>query len=442
MLFVSRVKRVALFAVLAACTDPAPAPIVADTVQAATVCGVGPTVKGIDVSYFQGTIDWSAVAGAGVAYSFVRVSDGTDFVDPQFSANWSGSRTAGIKHGAYQLFRPSQDPIAQADLLLTKTGPMKPDDLPPVIDVEVTDGLGPTAVATAVKKWVAHVDAAIGRPPIIYTGFYFWRDSVGGPDLTSSPLWHAQYTTAACPDIAAPWTDWAFWQYTSSGTIAGIAHAVDVDRWNGDQASFDAFLGPPQSCAALPPGGGMIDDSDPCFIAGGPAAYMRHVTDAGIGGELYWTHTTDDAIESNYGDWNINLTSAGSYRVDVYTAAAYAQSKQATYEIIASGAKSSVTIDQSAVDGWQTLGTFDFAAGATQSVHLADNTGEPNSSNVQLVFDAIRLVPAGAGDTDSENPETGDAGTAGVHHGCSTSGGGSGLALIGLVVALVRRRKR
>src|SRR5262249_30212815 len=150
---------------------------------------------------------------------------------------------AGIVHGAYQFFRPGQDVLAQADLLLSKIGDMKPDDLPPVLDVEAADGNTPAQVASKVKQWVAHVKAAIGRPPIIYTGFYFWRDSVGGPDLTTSPLWHAQYTTAACPNIADPWTDWAIWQYTSTGAVDGIAGNVDVDRWNGNRASLDAFLG-------------------------------------------------------------------------------------------------------------------------------------------------------------------------------------------------------
>src|SRR5579863_9736035 len=199
--------------------DPAQ---VAQQDQDSTVCGVGPTVKGIDVSYYQGTIDWNAVAGDGVVYAFVRVSDGTGFPDPQFDNYWAGSRSAGIYHGAYQFFEPADVVTAQADLLLGKiNNTIAADDLPPVLAVEVTGGLSASQVAANVKQWVDYVGGKLGRPPIIYVGKYFWEDNVGDPDDSTSPLWHAQYTSATCPDIADAWSNWAFWQYTSTGTVAG-----------------------------------------------------------------------------------------------------------------------------------------------------------------------------------------------------------------------------
>ena len=80
------------------------------------------------------------------------MSDGTGFEDPKFAANWSGTKANGILRGAYQFFRPGQDAIAQADLLLSKMGTLEADDLPPVLDVEAADGLGPAAVASGVRK--------------------------------------------------------------------------------------------------------------------------------------------------------------------------------------------------------------------------------------------------------------------------------------------------
>lgn len=204
-------------------------------------CLDGPLLQGIDVSIYQGDIDWAAVKGANIDFAFIRASHGLD-EDTRFAANWMRSREAGIVHGAYQFFRPAQDPIAQADLLLSKIGAVQPDDLPPVLDVEDAGGLPPSEVAKAVRVWVDHVNAAIGRPPIIYTSFYFWRDHVAF-DFTSSRLWHAQYTTERCPRIAPPWVDWAIWQYSSTGHVAGISGNVDLDRWRGDRASLDAFLG-------------------------------------------------------------------------------------------------------------------------------------------------------------------------------------------------------
>jgi uncharacterized membrane protein YgcG len=296
------------------------------------------------------------------------------------------------------------------------------------------------------------VTAALGRPPIIYTGYYFWRDSVGSPDESASPLWHAQYTSAACPLIADTWSTWAFWQYTSSGSVAGIAGNVDVDRWNGDMASLTAFLGPPTPpapCASLPAAGGMIDDSDPCFESGGPSIGMRHVTDAGEGGGLVWTHTTAEAAEQNFGQWNLAFDAAGSYHVEVYTAAAYAQSKLADYVVHTADGDTSVTLDQTAADGWQALGDFTFEAGGDQFIHLADNTGEAEADNVQLVFDAVRITPLdyqGSGSDPGTGSDGSDGGTdPGAKHsgGCSAGGGGAGAswALLMIVSCAACRRR-
>jgi GH25 family lysozyme M1 (1,4-beta-N-acetylmuramidase) len=444
-------------------------------IKVTEVCGTGPTVTGVDVSTYEGAIDWSEVAASGVVYTFVRVSDGLDFPDDTFDTNWAGSRSAGVIHGAYQFFEPDQDPIAQADMLLSKMGTFEADDLPPVIDVEVTDGLGAADVHTAVQQWIDHVAAAIGRPPIIYVGAYFWDDDVGGYDDTSSPLWHAQYTTASCPTIADPWTTWAFWQYTDTGTVNGIPGAsanTDINRWNGDMTALTAFLGPPGSCGdgtcsagetsiscpedcgpcgtVDPTTGFIIDDGDACFQGGGPAAYLRDVTTAGYENDLVWTHATADATEANFATWNLYFASAGHYKVEAYTDTSYAQSKQATYVVTrARSAQSSVVIDQTASDGWQTIGEFDFAAGGHQSIHLGDNTGEPSSDNIQLVFDGVRITPAaGSGNSDTGPVQSPDGSTGGIGYGdagdvsgCNAGGASQGVLVMLAFVGLIRRKR-
>jgi hypothetical protein len=359
-----------------------------------------------------------------VRYAFIRVSDGTGFIDPKFETYWAGSRANGILHGAYQYFRPNQDPIAQADLMLSKIGTLAPDDLPPVIDVEADGGLSPSQVAAKVKIWVDRVSAATGRTPIVYTGFYFWRDQVGAADLTTSPLWHAQYTTAMCPTIAPPWQDWAFWQYTSSGRVAGIAGNVDMNRFNGTREDLLTLTAVPRTCGAIEAGGGTVDDGDACFQAGGPQTSLRPITDAGEQSDLLWTYATEDAEESNFAHWNLALAEAGRYRVEVSTPAAYARSTQARYAIRANGAMHEVAIDQTAVDGWQLLGELEFAAGGDQFVHLGDNTGELLADRVQLVFDAVRLTRVTPAPDDDDLPEPPPA----EGGGCD-AGGGGGLAI-------------
>ncbi len=218
--------------------------------QAAQVCADGPTVYGIDVSKWQGNIDWGAVAGDGVRYAIIRVSDGLNTLDEKFARNWAGAREAGIRRGAYQFFRPSQDAEQQAALLVRRIREEGADfEMPPVIDVEATDNRGAQAIAAGVRTWIDHVQRELGVAPMIYTGKYFWQDNVGNSrDFRDYRLWHAQYTGAQCPNIADAWDRWAMWQYSSTGRVAGIAGNVDQNRFNGNEAALDALVdgdGPP-----------------------------------------------------------------------------------------------------------------------------------------------------------------------------------------------------
>ncbi len=408
------------------------------TDQAVTVCGTGETVNGMDVSYYETAIDWTRAKAAGIEFSFIRVSDGINTIDTKFPEYWAGAKSAGVLRGAYQFFRPNQDAIAQADLLLSKMGALQPGDLPPVLDVEVSGGVSKAEVAAGIEAWITHVTAATGRTPIVYTGLYSWADLAGSPDVTTSPLWLAQYTSAACPSIPAPWTNWMFWQHSSTGAVDGVtASGVDLNVFNGSLADLQAYAGSTGStepCGTIAATGATIDDRDACFSAGGPAQYMRQVESAGMNG-LQWTHTTTAATEANYGQWNLSFAAAGTYTVEVYTSAAYATSKLADYTIQANGAMQSVTIDQTKVDGWQSLGEIEFAAGGDQYINLGDNTGE--ATQEQLVFDAVRVTPVAGQNFDEPPPAQTQPG------GCATTSGSSGgLALLGLAFVLRRRRRR
>jgi GH25 family lysozyme M1 (1,4-beta-N-acetylmuramidase) len=435
----------------AACAAPDPAWTSRE--EATTVCGGAATVRGVDVSAYETSVDWAAAKASGIEFGFIRATDGTGYRDPRFAAYWAAARAAGVIRGAYQFFRPAEDPIAQAELLLSLMGPHVDGDLPPALDVETSGGLAPDAVAAAVQAWVDHVAEAIGRPPIIYAGYYSWPTLTGGANLTASPLWHAQYTTAPCPNIAAPWTAWRFWQYSSTGVVPGlVGEASDLDVFDGSLDELRAFAAaPPAACGVIGPAGGAIDDVDACFHAGGPASGLRRVSDAGAGGGLLWTHATAAASEGNFGQWDLTLAEAGTYRVEVYTAAAYAQSRRAAYEVVAAGARTSHVVDQTARDGWQLLGDVAFAAGGGQYVHLGDDTGEAGGAT-RLVFDAVRLTrrdgPAGGGDAgDVGGGDGGDGGGAARGGGCAAAGGGApwsggSLVLLGLAGARGRAAKR
>jgi lysozyme len=206
-------------------------------------CATGTTIRGIDVSYHQGAIDWNLVKNDGVDFAFIRVSDGAGFHDPKFETNWTDSQAAGVIRGAYQFFRPAQDIDEQAQLMITSLTAFSPGDLPPVLDVEVTGDLPAETIAARARDWVDKVHRATGTNPIIYTGKYFWRDEVGSPpEFSPHPLWIAQYTKL-CPTLPMPWTSWTFWQQTDKGTVAGISGAVDGDQFNGTLDELRALAG-------------------------------------------------------------------------------------------------------------------------------------------------------------------------------------------------------
>jgi lysozyme len=218
------------------------------------VCAADETVEGIDVSYYQGTVDWSAVQRAGKVFAFARVSDGTAHPDSQFARNWPAMKAAGLIRGAYQFFRASVDPTAQANLLLSMleaAGGLKPGDLPPVLDVETVDGQSNATVVARMRTWLARVEQAIGRKPLIYTAAMM--STVLADHFSSYPLWVANYTTQ-CPLMPSGWTDWKFWQKSSTGSVAGITGNVDLDVFNGTLAELRAF-------ALQPPDGGTSPDA-------------------------------------------------------------------------------------------------------------------------------------------------------------------------------------
>jgi GH25 family lysozyme M1 (1,4-beta-N-acetylmuramidase) len=207
----------------------------------ATVCQAPSTLEGIDVSEFQGAIDWPAVHASGRAFGIARIADGIGHLDATFATNYAGMKAEGMVRGSYQFFRASQDPIAQADLVLASIGTLSVGDLPPMLDVEVTDGQPNGVIDANIATWVSHIEAAIGRAPLVYTGPYFWGQ-IGSPASMGTTLVVADWGPS-CPLVPQAWSGWQFWQYADNGTVAGIGGAVDLDRFNGSAAALAALTG-------------------------------------------------------------------------------------------------------------------------------------------------------------------------------------------------------
>ena len=182
-------------------------------------------LQGIDVSHFQGTVDWPAVAKGGVRFAFIKATDGIDGVDPRFAENWGGAKDAGIVRGAYHFFRPALNAQQQAEHF-GRVVPIDDLALPPALDIEVTDGLAPSALQVGIRTWLATVQAAFGCTPILYTDPTFWRENVAA-DFSSYPLWLACY--AEKPEVPSTWPALTFWQHTDRGDVSGISGHVDLN---------------------------------------------------------------------------------------------------------------------------------------------------------------------------------------------------------------------
>jgi GH25 family lysozyme M1 (1,4-beta-N-acetylmuramidase) len=206
-----------------------------------TVCASSGTVEGVDVSEYQGAINWHAVHASGRVFGIARISDGTGHVDPTFGSNYAAMQAEGMVRGSYQFFRASEDPIAQANLVLASIGALGPGDLPPMLDVEVTDGQGNATIDANIASWVNHIKSATGRAPLVYTGPYFWQQ-IGNPASLGTTLVVADWGPS-CPLVPQAWGGWQFWQYADNGSVGGIGGAVDLDRFNGTEAALRALTG-------------------------------------------------------------------------------------------------------------------------------------------------------------------------------------------------------
>jgi lysozyme len=204
----------------------------------AAVCPAGSTVQGVDVSQYQGTVNWSSVKSSGVVFAYARVSDG-QYLDTQFNTNYAAMKTAGLFRGAYQFFEPAEDPTAQANIMINAIGYLQPGDLPPQLDVEVTGGQSAATIIAHIQTWVNAVQSGTGRVPIIYTAASFWNGSAGASSaFSTNPLWVANWNVT-CPTLPTAWSNWLIWQYSDSGSVSGISGPVDLDEFNGSLADLD-----------------------------------------------------------------------------------------------------------------------------------------------------------------------------------------------------------
>jgi lysozyme len=202
-------------------------------------------IHGIDISKYQGNIDWRAVRNSGVAFAFIKATEGKDRVDPKFDEYWREARAAGIPHAPYHFYYFCSSADDQADWFIRNV-PKEAMRLPPVLDVEWNPSSPtcryrpePAAVRAAMQRFMDRLEAYYGKRPIIYTSVDFHRDNLAGyfQDYHS---WVR--SVAKHPEVTYADRRWAFWQYTSTGVIPGIKGPTDINVFAGSAKNWNNWV--------------------------------------------------------------------------------------------------------------------------------------------------------------------------------------------------------
>ena len=188
---------------------------------------------GIDVSEYQGKINWSYVDTLEkkypLHYVFIRATVGKDRKDYQFKRNWLGAKENKMIRGAYHYYRPNENSLEQAELFI-KTVSLQKGDLPPVLDIEkLPKNQSIANLKLGLKRWLQAVESHYGVKPIIYTGERYYDDFLK-EEFSDYLFWIANYNLYR-EEIAE---DWLFWQFTEKAAVPGIKGNVDVNIYNGD----------------------------------------------------------------------------------------------------------------------------------------------------------------------------------------------------------------
>lgn len=202
-------------------------------------------VHGIDISKWQGEIDWAEVKRAGTAFAYIKATEGGDHIDERFHQNWQAAKAAGVPRGAYHFVFWCRSAEEQA-AWFKQNVPRDADQLPPVLDVEwnghsktcpkkIDAALARQKIDIMLKAMQEHT----GKRPVIYTDITFHADVLEGHPM-SNDFWLR--SVAAEPQEKYSGRHWKFWQFTTTGRVPGIKGAVDRNAFYGSKADWQRYL--------------------------------------------------------------------------------------------------------------------------------------------------------------------------------------------------------
>lgn len=201
-------------------------------------------IQGIDISRYQGRVDFAAAQAAGTKFVFIKATEGADYVDPNFAANWAAARAAGMPRAAYHFMAWCSLARDQAEWF-KRNVPADPDALPPILDLELNHMSSCKAkfsradMLEKIRLMLHEMEAHTGKMPVIYTDMTFHHDFLAG-EYFDNAFWLR--SVAAEPGERYYNRMWSFWQWTQTGTMPGVSGEVDRNAFYGTQSDWVRFL--------------------------------------------------------------------------------------------------------------------------------------------------------------------------------------------------------
>lgn len=199
-------------------------------------------VRGVDVSSYQGDIDWQVLSSQNISFAFIKATEGSSFVDDKFLYNWNEAIDTKLKIGAYHFFSYESSGINQAEHFIA-TVPLLKNTLPPVIDIEFYGKFEKSPVDSEIvnlelKNMLNRLEEYYGTKPIIYSTEKSY-DLYIKDKFEEYPQWARSVYTSLSYINSSKWT---FWQYTNREKLYGYngkEKYIDMNCFNGTNNEFE-----------------------------------------------------------------------------------------------------------------------------------------------------------------------------------------------------------
>ena len=191
------------------------------------------TYEGIDVSNWQGYIDYDKVKQAGIEVVYIKASQGSDLKDAYFDINYENAKKNGLKIGFYHFLTATNTQEAEREAqFFASVISNKMPDCKLALDYEVFGGVGNTEINNIATVFLETTKRLTNKEVIIYSDLYNARTVFSRELADMYPLWLADYTNVEnIQEQQANWENWTGWQYTDMGVVDGISGYVDRDKY-------------------------------------------------------------------------------------------------------------------------------------------------------------------------------------------------------------------